>query len=133
MKKKEKKYYQGVGRRKEATAVVKLFPKEKGIFINQKSLKDYFKEDHYQNLILQPFLVTNTLDKFRAEIIVSGGGKTGQAEAIRLGIARALVGFKSSFKSILREKNLLTRDPREKERKKPGLKKARRAPQWQKR
>lgn len=131
--KKEKKYYQGIGRRKEATAIVKLFPKEKGIFINKKPLKDYFKEDYYQNLILQPFSVTNIGDKFKAEVIVSGGGKTGQAEAIRLGIARALVAFKPKLKSILRENNLLTRDPREKERKKPGLKKARRAPQWQKR
>lgn len=131
--KKEKKYFQGIGRRKNATAIVKLFPKERGIFINKRDLKDYFPEKEYQKIVLDPFSITGLSDKFRVEILVSGGGKTGQSEAIRLGISRALCLFKPNLKPTLKKSGFLKRDPRKKERKKPGLKKARRAPQWQKR
>ncbi len=132
-KKKEKKYYFAVGRRKTATCQVKLFPKEKGVFINGKDLKDYFPGFVQQQTVLAPLKLTDFQDKVRVEVLVSGGGFSSQAEAIRLGIARALVLFKEDLKPLLKQAGFLKRDPRKKERKKPGLKKARRAPQWQKR
>lgn len=131
----EKKYWQGVGRRKTATALVRL---EKGdgqkMMINEKPDLEYFENGEISRKIyLAPLDLTGNLGKFNLSVKVSGGGKKAQREAIRLGIARALVLFDEGLRKTLRKSGFLTRDPRMKERKKPGLKRARRAPQWQKR
>lgn len=132
--KKETEFIQTIGRRKSAVAIVKFFPKEKGeIIINGKNFKEYFPIFSHQKNILLPFEVTNFPQTHKFEIMVRGGGKNAQSEAVRLGISRALVKFDEKFKPVLKSVGLLKRDPREKERKKFGLKRARRAPQWQKR
>jgi small subunit ribosomal protein S9 len=129
-----KKYFQGIGRRKKATALVKIFPqKSEEILVNKKKFKDYFITDFHQKVVLAPLELTQNLGNFKIEILVRGGGKNAQAEAARLGISRALVSFDENLKPILKSAGFLKRDPRKKERKKFGLKKARRAPQWQKR
>jgi len=120
------KYYKGVGRRKTAIASVRLTSNSKEVLINGK--KATLSDD-----ILSPLVVTGNADTFGVSAKTIGGGKESQREAIRLGIARALVNFNSELKPSLKKADLLTRDPREKERKKPGLKRARRAPQWSKR
>ncbi|MDD5341178.1 MAG: 30S ribosomal protein S9 [Patescibacteria group bacterium] len=127
------KYFFAIGRRKCSIARVKLFLKGKGeIMINGKKSTDYLPDYVLQEIIHAPLKLAN-LEK--ADIIVStnGGGKTGQAEAIRLGISRALVLLDKELRKTLKVAGFLKRDPRIKERKKPGLKRARRAPQWQKR
>ncbi len=130
----EKKYFQGIGRRKTATAIVKIFPeKSNEILVNGKNFKDYFITFFQQKMVLSPLELTQNLGNFKIEILVQGGGKNSQAEAARLGISRALVLFDPSLRPILKSAGFLKRDPRKKERKKFGLKKARRAPQWQKR
>ena len=130
----EKKYFQGIGRRKRATAIVKLFPeKSDEILVNGKNFKDYFVTFFQQKMVLSPLELTQNLGNFKIEVLTRGGGKNSQAEAVRLGISRALVLFEPNLKPILKSAGFLKRDPREKERKKFGLKKARRAPQWQKR
>lgn len=122
------KYHNGLGRRKRAIARVKLFEKGKGQFIVNK------KQVAKPNPIWTQGLVLTGLDgKFDFTATVTGGGTTGQNEAIRLGIARAICNFDKNYRPVLRKAELLTRDPREKERKKPGLRRARRAPQWAKR
>jgi len=131
---KEKKYYQAIGRRKTTTAIVKLFPEKSGeILVNKKNFKEYFPATYQQKIVLAPLELTQNLENFKIEVLTRGGGKNSQAEATRLGISRALVSFDSNLRPILKSAGFLKRDPRKKERKKFGLKKARKAPQWQKR
>src|SRR3989344_2474712 len=127
------RYFAAKGGRKTAVARVRLFVKQKGIIINDKDYKEYFKNPHLQKEIEKPFVVMNAEDKLGATIKVHGGGLNGQADAAKHGIARALILFNPDFRKRLRREGLLTRDPRMVERKKYGLKKARRAPQWAKR
>lgn len=135
VKPKEKaKYFEAVGRRKTATARVRLFTQgEKGMTINGKSHKVYFPMPSLQKTVKEPLEEIKWQDKFRISVVVRGGGLTGQAEAIRHGIARALVVLNPDFRKRLRKLGFLTRDPRMRERKKFGLKRARRGPQWSKR
>lgn len=127
-------YYEGIGRRKEATARVRLYTEGKGEFtLNEKTLEDYFPRGVDQMAVNQPLQVTNNDNHFDVSVKVSGGGVSGQAGAVRLGIARALLKADEDYRKVLRENGLLTRDSRAKERKKPGLKRARKAPQYTKR
>ena len=130
----DNQYYEGLGRRKEATARVRLFPgDDSGHVVNDKPLNEYFTRPIDQLQINQPLLATGTDGRFKISVKVSGGGVTGQAGAVRLGIARALLKADPDLRGKLRENGLLTRDARAKERKKPGLKRARKAPQYTKR
>jgi small subunit ribosomal protein S9 len=127
-------YYEAVGRRKAATARVRLFPGGEGhIAVNDKSLNDYFGRKNDVLVVTEPLKVTATESRFNISVKVKGGGMTGQSGAIRLGIARALLKVDPELRPILRQGGFLTRDAREKERKKPGLKRARKAPQYTKR
>lgn len=128
-----KAYYYGTGRRKTSVARVQLYPGAGQVVVNGKPLAEVFPIDGLQQVILQPLQVTNTLGKYSAMVKVIGGGVSGQAGAIRHGIARALVEADESLRPILRRAGMLTRDPRVKERKKYGLKRARKAPQYTKR
>ncbi|MBR7110848.1 MAG: 30S ribosomal protein S9 [Clostridia bacterium] len=131
---KKKIQYWGTGRRKKAIARVRLIPNGKGdIVINKRSIDEYFGLDTLKLIVRQPLVLTETTDKFDVLVNVCGGGMTGQAGAIRHGIARALVVADEAFKPAVKKAGFLTRDPRAKERKKYGLKKARRAPQFSKR
>ena len=131
---KKKKYYEATGRRKTATARVRLFSKTKGKFlINKKSLEDYLPTLELQEIAKIPLKTIKSLPKFEVSVLVKGGGIHSQAEAIRHGLARALLLFNKNFRKKFKELGFLTRDPRMKERKNFGLKRARRAPQWQKR
>jgi len=130
----KKQYWKGIGRRKTARSVVKIFQgKGNNFLVNGKKLEEYFKEIYLQKIVREPLDVLNKRDTFDVVALVRGGGVSSQAEAIRLGLARALVSFNEEFRKKLKKLGFLKRDPREKERKKPGLKRARRAPQWQKR
>ncbi len=122
-----------VGRRKEATARVRLIANEKGIIVNGKALEVYFPYKLHQALIQEPMKLVGMTDNFGVTVKVEGGGISGQAGAVRHGIARALVSLNEEFRKTLKAVGFLTRDPRAKERKKPGLRRARRAPQWSKR
>ena len=126
-------YFHGTGRRKTAVAQVKLFPGNGAIIINGVPYEELFTRLEHQQTILQPFLASERLGKYNAVIKVNGGGITGQSDAISHGIARALVRASENLKPVLRQNGLLTRDPRIKERKKPGLRRARKAPQYTKR
>ena len=126
-------YFYGTGRRKEAVARVRLFPGGGAIIVNGTPYEELFPTIEQRHQVVQPLLVTNTLNKFNAVIKVAGGGMAGQSGAISHGIARALVEADESNKPVLRQYGLLTRDSRVKERKKPGLKRARKAPQYTKR
>jgi small subunit ribosomal protein S9 len=127
-------YYEGVGRRKEATARVRIYPDGEGSFVlNNKPMEEFFTRVVDQLNIGQPFQVTGTEGKFDVTVHVNGGGVSGQAGAVRLGIARALLKADPDYRKVLREHGMLTRDARAKERKKPGLKRARKAPQYTKR
>ena len=127
-------YLYGTGRRKSSVARVHLIPNGTGaITINGRDIDDYFGLDTLKLIVRQPLVATNTLGKVDIEATVSGGGVSGQAGAVRHGIARALLLVDDSFRAILKEAGLLTRDPRMKERKKYGLKAARRAPQFSQR
>jgi len=131
---KKRSYLYAVGRRKAAIATIKLHKNGSGkIVVNGKLYSDYFPTDELEQIVSAPMKSVGQADKVDIEAMVSGGGLRGQAEAVRLGIARALVKLNINFKKNLRKAGFLTRDPRVKERKKPGLKRARRAPQWQKR
>jgi len=121
------------GRRKTSVARVRLIPGTGKIVINKRDIDDYFDYDTLKVIVREPLVVTDTLGKYDVVVNVHGGGFTGQAGAIRHGIARALVEANEEFKPVLRKAGFLTRDPRMKERKKYGLKKARRAPQFSKR
>ncbi len=128
--------YHGVGRRKTSVARVYLKPGNGKIIINNReynTAEEYFKNAVRARHAMEPLTVANSAGKFDIFINVEGGGLSGQAGAVRLGIARALVQFDENLRPILREKGMLTRDPRMVERKKYGLKKARRAPQYSKR
>ena len=126
------KYY-GTGRRKSSVARVYLVPGTGKITVNKRDIDEYFGLETLKVIVRQPLTVTETADKFDVLVNVKGGGYTGQAGAIRHGIARALLEADPEFRPALKKAGYLTRDPRMKERKKYGLKKARRAPQFSKR
>ena len=127
------KYYEGVGRRKSAVARVRLFAGSGAFTVNEKSLNDYFHLESLVSTAQTPLRATQNEARFTISVHVKGGGPIGQADAVSLGLARALLAADTTFKGALRKAGLLTRDPREKERKKPGLKKARKAKQYTKR
>ena len=132
--KSKRPYLYGTGRRKSSVARVHLIPEGTGaITINGRSIDDYFGLETLKLIVRQPLVTTGTLDKVDIEATVSGGGVTGQAGAMRHGIARALLLVDESYRAPLKAAGYLTRDPRMKERKKYGLKAARRAPQFSKR
>ena len=126
------KYY-GIGRRKSSVARVYLVPGTGKVTINKRDMDEYFGLDTLKVIVRQPLAATETADKFDVLVNVRGGGYTGQAGAIRHGIARALLNVDADYRPILKSAGFLTRDPRMKERKKYGLKAARRAPQFSKR
>lgn len=126
-------YYYGTGRRKTAVARVRLYPGSGPIIINGRTLEDIFPRDVLQYDVLAPLRATDNTGKFSVSVKVKGGGVSGQAGAVRHGIARALLRFDESLRPTLRRFGLLTRDPRAKERKKYGLKRARKAKQYTKR
>jgi small subunit ribosomal protein S9 len=126
-------YFHGTGRRKTATAQVKLMSGNGTIIIDGKPLEERFPSLEHQRVIIQPFIATESNGKYNAVVKVAGGGVTGQSDAIAHGISRALVRADERYKPILRQNGMLTRDARAKERKKPGLKRARKAPQYTKR
>lgn len=125
--------YYGTGRRKSSVARVYLMPGNGKITINKRDIDDYFGLDTLKLIVRQPLEITETTSKFDVLVNVHGGGFTGQAGAIRHGIARALLEADAEFRPTLKKEGFLTRDPRMKERKKYGLKAARRAPQFSKR
>ena len=125
--------YNAVGRRKKAIARVRLIPGEGNIIINKRTLDDFFGMETLKTVVRQPMTLTDTLGRFDVLVNVHGGGFTGQAGAIRHGVARALLSVNPEFRATLKAAGFLTRDPRMKERKKYGLKAARRAPQFSKR
>ena len=125
--------FHAVGRRKKAIARVRLIPGEGNITINKRNLEEYFGYETLKTVVRQPLVLTETLSKFDVIVNCKGGGFTGQAGAIRHGIARALCKADIELKPAIKKAGYLTRDPRMKERKKYGLKAARRAPQFSKR
>ncbi|MPZ23326.1 MAG: 30S ribosomal protein S9 [Dehalococcoidia bacterium] len=129
----QQQYFYGTGRRKSAIARVRLYPGTGTIVINGKPAEDLFTRELYRARMEKPLIVTNSQGRFNVQAKVSGGGPTGWADAVSHGIARALAASDEANKKPLRREGLLTRDPREKERKKPGLKRARKAPQYTKR
>ncbi len=134
MSAKKDRYFYGTGRRKTSVARVRLYPGNGEITVNGKSAREYFGgRDLYQLLISQPLQLTNSADRYNVMIRVRGGGMTGQAGAVRHGVARALTRADEELRPVLKSAGLLTRDPRMKERKKVGLKRARKAPQYTKR
>ncbi len=139
---KKERYYEAVGRRKESVAIVRLFTKKSTdnlegdyalIVVNGKDYRDYFTDKTLQSIVESALRKLKSTNRFKATVKVSGGGASGQAGAIKHGIARALVLFDLNFRKKLKKSGFLTRDPREKERRKYGLKKARKAPGWSKR
>ncbi len=128
-----KVFYYGTGRRKHAVARVRLLPGTGNIVINGRSIDEYFGLETLKLIVRQPLTLTDTLGKFDVYARVEGGGFSGQAGAIRHGISRALLRVDGQMRPVLKPAGLLTRDPRMKERKKYGLKAARRAPQFSKR
>lgn len=130
-------YIYGVGRRKSSVAQVRLYKiaenTEAKHIVNTKAMTDFFSQERLQKKFLAPLVVSGMEDKFVVSVVVRGGGTTGQVEAVRHGIARALVAFDEGLRPVLKAERFLRRDPRSVERKKPGLKKARRATQWRKR
>jgi small subunit ribosomal protein S9 len=130
----EQEYYYGTGKRKTSIAKIRLYLDEGGtILVNGKPMDEYFNWKPWQGIITEPFRVTETVNRFQVAVRVQGGGVNSQAEAIRHGIARALVVYDENLKAGLRRAGLITRDARIKESKKYGLKRARRAPQYTKR
>ena len=128
-----KPYFYGTGRRKSSVARVRLVPGTGVVTINNRDIDDYFGLETLKLIVNQPFGVTNTVGKFDIICRVNGGGFSGQAGAIRHGVARALLQADENYRAVLKKAGFLTRDPRMKERKKYGLKAARRAPQFSKR
>jgi len=125
--------YRGTGRRKSAVARVRLIPGTGKISINKRELSDYIKYETLRTIVREPLLITDTLGQYDVLVSVKGGGYTGQAGAIRHGISRALLQVDAELRPILKKAGFLTRDSRMKERKKYGLKKARKASQFSKR
>lgn len=132
--KKDSRYFEAVGRRKTAVARIRIWTKgEKEFLVNTKPCNEYFPTLNLQNNAKSSLIKMNCLDKFKISALVKGGGVNAQSEAVRHGIARVLLMFNPDFKKRLRKAGFLTRDSRMRERKKFGLKRARRAPQWRKR
>lgn len=129
----KKPYFYGTGRRKHSVARVRVYAGSGKITINGRDIDDYFGLDTLKLIVRQPLEETKTVGKFDLECTVKGGGVSGQAGAIRHGLSRALLSVEPEYRSVLKKAGLLTRDPRMKERKKYGLKAARRAPQFSKR
>jgi len=135
----KREYFFGLGRRKSVIASVKIVPSEtnfkisEGVKINNRPLADYFPLADLQKIVIDPFKAVSFEGNFKVNVVVKGGGFRGQAEAVRLAVSRALVKYNEANKKTLKDLGYLTRDARKVERKKAGLKKARRAPQWQKR
>ncbi len=127
------RYYEAVGRRKQAVARVRLYPGNGEMVVNDKDLKEYFGRPQDWQSATAPLKLTKNEGRFNLSVVVKGGGITGQSEAIRHGVARALLEVNGELRPLLRRAGYLTRDPRAKERKKPGLKRARKAPQYTKR
>lgn len=125
--------YSATGRRKSSVARVNLTPGSGEIKVNKRAFDEYFKRETDRLMILEPLKLTNTFGKFNVDVRVAGGGSTGQAGAFRLGLSRALSLCEPENKSVLKKSSLLSRDPRMKERKKPGQKGARKKFQWVKR
>lgn len=125
--------YQGTGRRKKSVARVRLVPGDGAFIINNREMPEYFGKKTLEIIVEQPLKATETLGKFDVLVNVHGGGLTGQAGAVRHGISRALLKVDQEMRPTLKKAGYLTRDPRMKERKKYGLKKARKAPQFSKR
>lgn len=130
---KPERYYEAVGRRKTATARIRLYTKGQGMVVNGKDYTEYFSTDLLQKLAESSLKKMKSLDRFKVVAKVLGGGLKSQAEAVRHGTARVLVKFNEDFGKRLKRAGYLTRDPRMKERKKPGLKRARKGPRWSKR
>ena len=128
-----KSYFYGTGRRKKSVARVRVYPGTGKVTINDRDIDDYFGLETLKLIVRQPLALTESLEKYDVVCRVSGGGVTGQAGAIRHGISRALLKVDNDFRPTLKKAGFLTRDPRMKERKKYGLKAARRAPQFSKR
>jgi len=127
-------YYEGMGRRKTATARVRIYPGGEGaIVVNDKPAAEYLGREVDLKHLTAPLVATENMGRFNVSVHVMGGGVTGQSEAIRMGLARALLKADPEYRQVLRKFKLLTRDARAKERKKPGLKRARKAPQYTKR
>jgi small subunit ribosomal protein S9 len=134
MSKKEVQYIPATGRRKSASAQVRLTPDTKMTYvINGKGLDEYFTVDELRKVVRAPFSVVETKDSFDVSVVVSGGGISAQADAIRLGISRALIKYNEELRGNLKSAGYLKRDPRKVERKKPGLLKSRKRPAWSKR
>ncbi|MEK7541804.1 MAG: 30S ribosomal protein S9 [Patescibacteria group bacterium] len=131
--KKPERYFEAVGRRKTAVARVRVFTRAGSFTVNGMAYEQYFPTREMQKIAEDPLKTMKLWGRFRVSAVASGGGIHGQSEAIRHGLARCLVAFNPDFRKRLKRAGFLTRDPRMKERKKFGLKKARRAPQWQKR
>ncbi|MDO8493526.1 MAG: 30S ribosomal protein S9 [bacterium] len=130
------KYFEAVGRRKTSTARVRLYPHEstKNVFvINGKDIKEYFPTAEMKYIVASPFETSATVAKYEVTVVATGGGIHSQAEAVRHGISRALLLTDGELRKLLKKAKMLKRDPRAKERRKFGLKKARKAPQWSKR
>jgi len=123
----------GTGRRKTSTARVRLLPGDGKVIINNKELTEYFTVERFKNVVIEPLVVAGIQNKYDVVCTVKGGGISGQAGAVKLGIARALIKVSFEYRPALKRSKCLTRDPRKKERKKYGLKKARKAPQFSKR
>lgn len=139
---KKEKYYQAVGRRKESVAIVRLYTKKSTdtvegehalVRVNDKDYRDYFTDKTLQYMVEYPLRKLKSMNRFKVTVMVNGGGLSGQADAIKHGISRALVSFDLNFRKKLKKSGFLTRDSRTKERRKYGLKKARKAPAWSKR
>ncbi|MBN1259399.1 MAG: 30S ribosomal protein S9 [Anaerolineae bacterium] len=129
-----RQYFEGIGRRKRATARVRIYPGGSGqMLVNGKDYQEFFGRDIDRYCLVAPFEATQTAGQFDMTIVIDGGGITGQSEAARMGAARALLKYNADFSPMLRKAGLLTRDAREKERKKPGLRRARKATQYTKR
>ncbi len=134
MTKKDTQYIPAIGRRKSATAQVRITPDTKMTYvINGKGLDEYFGIETFKNVVRAPFSAVETKDEFNVSIIVTGGGMSAQADAIRHGISRCLIKYNEDLRGDLKSAGYLKRDPRRKERKKPGLLKARKRPAWSKR
>ncbi len=141
-KDKKEKYFQAVGRRKESVAIVRLYTKKSGdmveeekalVTVNNKDYGQYFLDKNLQLVVESPLRKLKSLNRFKATVMTHGGGLAGQADAVKHGLSRALVLFDINFRKKLKKAGFLTRDSRIKERRKYGLKKARKSPQWQKR
>ncbi|NPV07224.1 MAG: 30S ribosomal protein S9 [Anaerolineae bacterium] len=129
----EQAYHYGTGRRKTSSARVRLYPGQGTVVVNGRAAQEYFPREGDMDSLLEPLIAANLRDSFDVVVKVEGGGISGQVGAVRHGIARALLAFDPELRPTLKRGGFLTRDPRMKERKKPGLKRARKAPQYTKR